>query len=562
MSQAITKNRRLSPSRLFDLPPATHRIRHVRDVAIRMADGTRLIHNAILAESDTPLPTILIRTPYNRHLSSFEGSGKTLFGRMLAKRGYNFILQDARGTGDSEGEFEAYFHEEADGRTTIEWIIEQPWSDGSVGMMGQSYVGFTQWAAAASGTPHLKAIVPAITAARLGGPPDNAYPLDLVMRWLLVMETQKDDSISRLETLRRIVSASVQNKFLAEGFDTLPIAHAPEKIFGRNPHIFAKWLEHADESDPYWQAIDHRDKVASGPPAFFVSGWHDLFLDGLLSDYAKQSDAGKQPWLTVGPWTHFDIANQVSPLADSLDWFDYQLKGKAPSRTQPVRLFVMGLGEWRTFDAWPPVVTETARFLSGSGSAESGGLQRIPPHPNNSPSTFTYDPAEPTPNVGGKLLSSEAGATNNAPIEARDDVLVYTSASLLEPLEIIGSVTLRLYVHTTATSSDIFGRLCDVQPNGKSLNVCDDLLRINPGDGELQPDGSRLVMVPLSSTAYHFKAGHRLRLQVSGGAHPRFARNNGTDEHWLFAEGLVSAEITIYHDAAHPSALLLPIVSH
>ncbi len=553
LAGSLVALRRLIPQRLFDLPPSTHSTVTQRAVTIEAADGTPLVHDAILAKSDTPLPTILIRTPYGRTLKSFEGLGKQLIGKQYAQRGYNFVIQDCRGTGDSGGEFEAYVNEADDGRDTVEWIARQPWSDGKVGMMGQSYVGYVQWAAAASGTPHLQALAPTITRARLGGFPDHAYPLDLALRWLLFMDAFEAKDIGRWEQLRRVGSASSQNKLLAAGFDTLPIAETPQAVFGRSNRIFDAWLAHSDPTDPYWDTIDHRDIVPTAPPAYMVAGWHDLFLDGQLADFTLQHDAGRQPFLTVGPWTHIDFANQSTVVGETLRWFDQHLKGAAPIRDCAGRLYVMGADEWRDFPTWPPPSEPLVYHLTGNGS-ENGALQKVATKPTNQPSQYTYDPADPTPNIAGKLISSEAGSADNREVEARDDVLTFTTAPLLEDVDIIGAVKATVYFASSADSVDIFARLCDVQPDGSSLNVCDDLIRV------ASPDGSQPIEVPMSSTAYRFVAGNRIRLQLSSGAHPRFARNLGTGEEWMFGTEMVSAENTLFHDAEHPSTLTLPRV--
>ena len=550
--------RRRIIGRMLDLPPATHRTVAERAVSITMPDGVELVHDVIRAKSATPLPTILIRTPYVRKLSSFEGLGKQMIGKLIAERGYNFVIQDCRGTGDSGGEFEAYVNEASDGKATIDWIAAQPWSNGKVGMMGQSYVGYVQWAAASTSTPHLQALVPSITRSRLGAFPDNAYPLDLALRWLLFMDAWGDPEISKIEQLRRFADANYQNKLLAAGFETLPISEAPQAVFGRNDPIFDHWMEHTDPADPYWDAIDHRDAVPTAAPAHFIAGWHDLFLDEQLEDYAMQRAAGKNPYLTIGPWTHVDPANQTSVIGETLRWFNKYLKGIDNLRADPVRLMVIGANEWRSFASWPPPVNEQAYYLAGNGN-RNGGLQKIRPKPDNAPSTYTYDPTNPTPNIGGKLISPEAGTTDNRPLEAREDVLTFTTAPLLEDTTIIGNVAMEIYVKSSAVSTDFYGCICDVLPDGTSLNVCDDLIRLNPGDGERQPDGSCKITVSLSSTAYQFKSGHSIRLQVSSGAHPRFARNPGTGELFMHATELVSAEITLFHDAAHPSVLKLPI---
>lgn len=541
---------------LLDLPSATHEYTIRRGVQIVMPDGERLVHDHFRPNLQTPLPTILVRTPYGRSRSSATGFFKQLLVSQYAARGYHVILQDTRGRYDSTGEFEPYIYEPDDGKATIDWIVSQPWSDGQVGMVGQSYVGFVTFAAAArdEGNQHLKAIFPIITQARLGAMPEHAYPLDLALRWLFFLDSQRRDDLSFVEKLRRMADVDYQNRFLEAGFHTLPLQKAPERIFGRTDPIFDKWVAHPDEDDPYWQELDHRASVKDAPPAHFVGGWYDLFIDGQLDDYQAQVAAGLNPYLTVGPWTHMEPGNQAMTLGESIRWFDKHMKGIDQVRPNPVRLFVMGTKAWREFEQWPPRANESPCYLHPGGA-----LSFAPAPPNARPSHYRYDPQDPTPSVGGALLSGNAGPMDNRELEAREDVLTFTTAPLDADVEVIGHPKLSLFVRTSAVSTDFFGRLCDVHPDGKSINICDAIYRIKPARDRQTPEGGYHLCFNLSPTAHCFKAGHRIRLQVSSGAFPRFQRNLGLDEHFMFAQQMVVQDQTICHDADHPSSLTLPI---
>jgi putative CocE/NonD family hydrolase len=282
-----------------------------------------------------------------------------------------------------------------------------------------------------------------------------------------------------------------------------------------------------------------------------------FFLRELLDAYEALIAAGKTPHLRVGPSPRGSLGMMAEVLRETFVWFDLHLKGepdKAP--TKPVRLYVMGADEWRKFDAWPPPAEETCYHL------HPGGLlyPQAPPF-GSLPDGYRYDPADPTPAVGGPLfsMSGKRGAVDNRDLESRPDVLVYTTPPLEGDVEIIGPVRLELYAGSSLRHADFFGRLCDVHPDGESVNVCDGLFRLEPGEGEQQQDGSSRIEIDMWATAYRFRRGHRLRLQVSSGAHPRWNRNLCTGEPIATATTMLAAEQTVYHNREHPSAVILPV---
>lgn len=545
-------NRRQLIARLLKLAPPQHAVIREADVSITMPDGVRLVADVYHPVGLTPAPTVLMRTPYGRT------NINQIFATLFAERGFNVVSQDVRGRFGSEGEFEPYVNEARDGQATLAWIAEQPWSNGRIGMYGQSYVGFVQWAAAASGTPHLHAMVPAITQSNLGGPTDQGFMwLDRTLRWILLLEAMTDQSLPAWQKMALSYYAPMQNRRVAAGWHHLPIATADTAVLGHPQDFYQTWAQHYQPDDPYWQAVDLRRKVADiAVPMHLVAGWYDIFLQGQLADYAALREAGHQPYLTIGPWTHMDQQGMVAAVREGLSWFTAKLKGEGDAvRPSPVRLYLQGADQWRDYEAWPPPAQASPFYLQALGQ-----LGTAEPPAGSPPDQYRYDPADPTPNLGGALLSTEAGRVDNRPLEARPDVLTYTTEPLIEPLTVIGHVRLRLYVRSSLDHTDFYGRLCDVQPDGRSLNVCDGLLRVQPGRGEPQPDGSLLVEVDMTATAYRFLPGHRLRLQVSSGAHPRISRNLGTGEPVMHGTEMRIAHQTIYHDPNHPSALILPLV--
>jgi uncharacterized protein len=286
-----------------------------------------------------------------------------------------------------------------------------------------------------------------------------------------------------------------------------------------------------------------------------IGGWHDLFLYSQLEDYAALRAAGRSPQLTIGPWVHADPAVFGTAIREALGWFRAHVTGDHGGlREHPVRLFVQEAGQWRDYPDWPPPASLQHWFLR-----PGGGLAPAAP-PGGPPGRFVYDPADPTPGVGGPLLDRKAGGRkDNAAVEARADVLSYTSDTLPAPVEVIGPVTASIAVGLSRPYADVFVRVCDVDPSGISRNVCDGLQRVTPERFPAGADGVRTVPVRLWPTAYRFRAGHRIRVQIAGGSFPRFARNPGTGEPLATATRLVPVEHRIHHDLDHRSRVIFPV---
>lgn len=536
-----------------------------RNIRVLMPDGVALATDhyrpAANGHHETEFPTVFLRTPYSK--GGIEGMVHSFICHRFSERGYHVISQDTRGSFESEGNFEPFVHEATDGRATLDWIAAQPWFNGSVGMWGMSYPGYTTWAAASTKPPMLKALVPAITGSYLGPEDGRIFPLDLVLNWMLILDSLLDEDVNLFEMAMRTGNVERQKMILSPGYSHLPLSEIDRAVLDKDIPFFKVWQDHPEPDDPYWQRVNFSDTVAETTiPVHFVSGWFDIFLPRLLKDYATMKAAGRNPHLTIGSWYHLDFDRFLS-VREALDWFDVHLKGKTERlRPNPVQIYLGGADRWLDLESWPPPVDCQTYYLARQEGGE-GELTAEHPLPavqgEGLKDCYLYNPADPTPNLGGPLLSHAAGSYDNSDLEARSDVLTYTTSPLEEPLDVVGTVKLTLYVTSTLRHSDFFGRLCDVHPDGRSMNICDGLIRLCPDDSDLRPDEPIQIEIGMIPTAHRFQKNHSLRLQVSSGSHPRFARNLGTDEPIPIATRMESSEKSICRDAKYPSSLTIPV---
>jgi hypothetical protein len=331
----------------------------------------------------------------------------------------------------------------------------------------------------------------------------------------------------------------------------LPLADADLAALRHRSAYLQNVLAH-EADDPFWAPLDHRHRVAEvAVPASLVGGWFDVFLPGQVRDFTALRTAGRVARLTVGPWPHADFLNVGGAAArETLDFALPYARGERPPDRAPVRLYVMGEEAWRDFDDWPPPGYPARRLHLQPG----GGLATDPPA-QSAPDGYRYDPAEPTPAVGGVRLAPgiKAGRVDNTALEARDDVLTYTTAVLDQDAEVIGEISAEIWFRSSLPYADVFVRLCDVDAEGRSTNVCDGLTSLTGAD-----EVSRAT-VTLWPTAYRFKRGHRIRIQVSSGAFPRYNRNPGAGEPRATATTLRAARQEVFHDLGRPSAVILPL---
>ena len=536
---------------LLRLPPAeTHDLVIKRDIQVQMPDGVVLLADHYAPRTGPKRPTVLVRTPYGR--AGFFGF---MFAYPYALHGYQVLIQSCRGTAGSGGEFRYARNERADGLATIAWIKQQDWFSGELAMVGGSYLGFVQWAVAAEAGPEMKALVPSITSAdfnhfRFQG---GSFCLESSLNWSTMMTTGAASGM-RFSSL---MAQRKRERRVLQAYGHLPLGEADQATIDQPSEPFQSNLQHGP-SDPYWQPVDLSENIgALTLPIYLQGGWYDLFLDWQLKDYQRLRQAGRQPFLLIGPWTHGQFASMPMTTRESLDWLGAHVKSDHSGlRELPVRLFVMGANEWRDFADWPPPAQNERWHL------QPGGALAPAAPPASEPDHYRYDPSDPTPAVGGNSLGAQQhmGAKDNRKLEARNDVLIYTSAVLEQDLEVIGPVTADLYVRSSLEHTDFFARLCVVEASGKSINLCDTILRLTPGSVTPEADGSLHLQLELWPTAYRFQRGQRIRVQISSGAHPRFVRNLGTGEPMATSTKLVIADQTVYHDPQHPSAVLLPVL--
>ena len=513
-----------------------------RGIGVPIPDGATLLADLYRPRGAGPMPTVLVRTPYGR-----RGFVAAVSGRLLAERGLQVLLQSCRGTFGSGGTLDP-FRERDDGLATLEWIRGQPWHQGLLAIYGASYLGIAQWAMAADAGPDLAAAVVAVASSdpRSQTYHGDSFSLELALGWAYFATVQE----LRWGWLHQMF---LRPK-LRRALQTWPLAAADRKLLGTVMPFYQDWLAHSEPDDPYWDDRVFCDTVERVEAAVdLVTGWHDIFLPGQIRDFRRLREAGRTVHLTIGPWSHFSrglMAEATKRATEVLRGHLIEGTGMPPS--SPVRVYVSGARQWRELPDWPPPDTLNQTWYLH----QNGGLSPATPLPS-APDGYRYDPADPTPALGGPGLGK--ARLDNASLEARPDVLTYTSAPLEEPLEVIGPVAAQVHLASSQAHTDVFVRLCDVDARGVSTNVCDGLQRLSQHRPPPAADGTRRADVELWPTAYRFAAGHRLRVQISSGAHPRFARNPGTGRGLHEHSELLAADQRIFHDPQHPSAILLPV---
>jgi putative CocE/NonD family hydrolase len=522
------------------------------DVRTPMRDGVELLGDLYRPRDPDPAPVVLIRTPYGR-----AGLGSRLFAIVLARRGFQVLVQSVRGTFGSGGAFRPYTDEHEDGLDTLAWVRAQEWCDGRVATTGASYFGHTQWAVAPYADPPLVASSLHVTGARISdllyehGAPGILNGLswsDLLARQERPFPNAALGGVGRrLRVLRAARSR--------------PLREADLAVAGERVQFWRDLADHAEPDDPFWSVADH-DGADLGrmPPVTMVTGWWDLFLELQLHDYTRLRAAGVPARLTVGPWLHGVMPEVREMLRTDAEWLEHHLHGGPAPAGPPVRVWLQQADEWLALETWPPPDAVVQRRHLTPDAA----LAAEPVAGAAAPSTFVFDPDDPTPVEGGPLLAPPGKQVDNGVMESSLDVLVFTGAPEPGDLDLLGGVAATVFVRPELDHADVFVRLCDVDEQGVSRNVVDGVRRLDPRtvpapDVRVGADGVLAVEVELFPTAYRVLAGHRLRLVISGGAFPRFAPNTG--EPGSQADALTGrvCRFAVFHDAEHPSHLTLSV---
>jgi putative CocE/NonD family hydrolase len=558
------------------MPNHSNREVHIEfDQRVPMRDGITLSADIYrpLDPSDTAkkYPVILTRTPY------MKLSERMLIpAKYFAERGYVFVAMDVRGRGDSDGIFIPHGNEGQDGYDSIEWCAIQPWSDGNIGTIGSSYPGVIQWFAALQKPPHLRAMVVRVTPSDPFVETPTGLPTPMTLCWLHYVS-------GRMNQLMEAVDWE-------QVYEHLPLMTMDERAGRRNPHWRAN-IEHP-QLDDYWAPLCYQDKFDQiDVPVLHISGWYDDEQIGTPLNYIGMTTRGATPAaranqrLLMGPWGH--VVNTVPKLgevdfgpqtlidlrAEELHWFNRWLKGytniSAPSEELPVRIFVMGVNEWRNEREWPLARTQwTPFYLHSGGRANSrfGDGALSTKKPGNEPAdSYRYDPAHPVPFITDSTSSQIGGPDDYSAIERRDDVLVYVTEPLSEEIEVTGPIRVELYASSSAQDTDFMAKLVDVWPSGFAQRLCDGMVRARFREGMdrptlIEPGKVYRYTIDCWNTAQVFKVGHRIGLEIASSAFPKFDRNLNTGAPLGITTEMVVAEQRIFHDAEHPSAVVLPII--
>ena len=571
---------------LLAAPGQASAVKVEKNVMASMRDGVRLSADIYLPATMDKVPIILVRTPYNKDYYGEPGS----FARFAAERGYAVIVQDVRGRFSSEGVFSPYLQELNDGYDSVEWAAALPFSNGKVGMQGCSYLGAVQWQAAVMNPPHLVAIFPQCTFAN--GRHFFFFSGAFDLSWISWLNGRLPDLKRRRGKGTEDASEESAERQWSdhkwEWLNFLPLKEFP-LLKGLCPYYY-EWLDHPDDG-PFWDFADVEKKHTEvSVPAYNLTGWFDdgYGQPGAIRNFLGMRRNGRTPQarqgqkLIIGPWTHCD----PTPRAGAMDfggeaavdvpalvvrWFDYWLKGidNGMMREPPIRVFVMGDNIWRFESEWPPAGAKpTSLYFSSRGAANSlygdGTLSRDKP---TGPKVDRYisDPANPVTDH----FFETPGPRDLRPFEVRHDVLVFTSAPLPQDTEVTGDIQAEVWASSTAKDTDFIVKVTDVSPAGDSQNVTPPLsgvIRARYRDSEskpalLEPGMVYRFVINSMSTSHVFKKGHGIRAWITSSFFPHVDRNPNTGQPFGEDSRMVRATQTIYHDARHPSRIILPIIA-
>lgn len=563
-----------------------------KNIMVPMRDGVQLATDIYRLEGADPAPVLVARTPYNKE--GIVTGGDTFDILRAVQVGYTVVVQDVRGRYASEGTFNPHIQEVDDGVDMFAWTAIQPWSNGKVGTFGGSYLGGTQLLPARRQPPALQAIAPSV--AFSDGYEGCSYQGGAKvlhdLRWVVA-------NIVPAEIERRVARGEMPLKsdkpLDVDGvFSELPLATHP--LIREYASFYREWLTHRT-ADAYW----HQSSISANyeqmdVPALHISGWYDIFPWSTLQNYMGIRDRGgskktrQNQRVIIGPWTHMNFSGSFperefgwAGSAAAIDlpgihlrWFDRWLKGdeNGIDEEPPLTIFVMGIDEWRSEADWPlPDTQYRPYYLHSGGQANTlhGNGTLSSERPGEEPSdVYLYNPLRPVPTVGGQVIlpgGNSMGPRDQQEIELRDDVLVYSTPVLERPVEITGPIELCLFVASSARDTDFTGKLVDVYPDGRAIILTEGILRARYRNSFTEPELLKPgeiyeLRLNLWATANVFLPGHRIRLEVSSSNFPRFDRNSNTggDIYSETVDQYQTAVNRIFHDASHPSRLILPLV--
>lgn len=558
-----------------------------QNVMVPMRDGVKLATDIYRLKTLEKGPVLISRTPYNKE-------NVWLDHLAFVQAGYVVVVQDVRGRYASEGVFTPHRQETDDGVDCFAWAAVQPWSNGNIGTFGGSYLGGTQWLPARRNPSGLKAMIPEVTFSDLheGCTHQGGAKVLHDLRW--VAADIVADSIRRRRAAGEKISENVSRPDVDTVLNILPLAGHP--AIREFAPFYSEWIEHPAAGE-FWEKMSPNSGYKNiTVPALNISGWYDIFIWGTLQNYRNMKQQGGSPVarnnqkLIIGPWTHMNFTGifpernfGLSAHSDSINltgikmrWFDHWLKGVANGidREDPVMIFVMGIDQWRTEKAWPLPDTQYHRvYLHSGGGANSiagdGVLSRTPPEAETADS-FSYDPMNPVPTVGGQVIlpgENSMGPRDQREVEKRNDVLVYSTPVLTQAVEVTGDIKLKLFIASSALDTDFTAKLVDVYPDGRAMILTDGILRTRYRESAtaekfMEPGKIYALTVDLQATSNVFLPGHQIRLEVSSSNFPKYSRNSNTGGIIAkeSAEQYRTAVNQILHDREHPSHLILPII--
>ncbi len=550
--------------------PTQRAVKMEYDVRIPMRDGVELSADVYRPDAPGGFPVILVRTPYDNGTAS-----NVVRGRFWAARGFAYVVQDVRGRGDSDGDFYPLIDEANDGYDTQTWCGQQPWSNGRIGMTGSSYLGWTQLYTAGLRSPALAALIPIAT------------PPDPVRNFPYQFGVMNPTTVSWLAFISGHTLQDISEHDLIGAYNSLPLRDLDARL-GRHIRAWKDWIDHPSLDD-YWRRQAYQEKLLDAVvPMLHVSGWYDDVLVGTTENYvnmttwARDLDERKRQRLLIGPWGHavntkrfwgsIDFGPDALIDLDSLQrrWFDRWLNAvpNGIDSEPPVRIFVMGENRWRDEQEWPLARTEYAKYYLHSGGRANSlfgdGVLSTDQPAEEPPDRFDYNPADAVPFITEPDFHQVGGPDDYRAIERRDDVLVYTTPVLADRMEMCGPITVKLFAASSARDTDWTAKVLDVHPGGYAQRLNDGIVRARYRNSLerpelLTPGEPQEYTIDCWSTCILLDRGHRLRLEVSSSAFPKFDRNLNTGGPLGTETSGVVAHQTVYHDRSRPSHVVVPI---